>query len=129
MRIGFGYDSHLFESGKPLVLGGVIIPECDGLRAHSDGDVLIHAVIDALLGAAALEQLSRYNITKAFVSAFGLDDKTATTNHEHQAEMLRHVLAVADHKYLLVDQTKLGRKGLYRISARGGFDATLTDRG
>ncbi len=53
MRIGFGYDSHIFESGKPLVLGGVVIPDCDGLKAHSDGDVLIHAIIDALFGAAA----------------------------------------------------------------------------
>ena len=60
MRIGFGYDSHVFESGKPLVLGGVIIPECDGLRAHSDGDVLIHAVIDALLGAAALGDIGSH---------------------------------------------------------------------
>ena len=60
MRIGFGYDSHLFESGKPLVLGGVIIPECDGLKAHSDGDVLIHAVIDALLGAAALGDIGSH---------------------------------------------------------------------
>ena len=54
MRIGFGYDSHVFEKGKPLVLGGVLIPGSDGLKAHSDGDVLIHAVIDALFGAAAL---------------------------------------------------------------------------
>ena len=60
MRIGFGYDSHLFESGKSLVLGGVIIPECDGLKAHSDGDVLIHAVIDALLGAAALGDIGSH---------------------------------------------------------------------
>ncbi len=60
MRIGFGYDSHLFESGKPLVLGGVVIPECDGLKAHSDGDVLIHAVIDALLGAAALGDIGAH---------------------------------------------------------------------
>ena len=60
MRVGFGYDSHLFESGKPLVLGGVIIPECDGLKAHSDGDVLIHAVIDALLGAAALGDIGSH---------------------------------------------------------------------
>ena len=60
MRIGFGYDSHVFESGKPLVLGGVIIPECDGLKAHSDGDVLIHAVIDALLGAAALGDIGSH---------------------------------------------------------------------
>ena len=42
MRVGFGYDSHVFEAGKPLVLGGVAIPGCDGLKAHSDGDVLIH---------------------------------------------------------------------------------------
>ena len=54
MRIGFGYDSHVFEDGKPLVLGGVLIPDCAGLKAHSDGDVLIHAIIDALFGAAAL---------------------------------------------------------------------------
>ena len=60
MRVGFGYDSHVFESGKPLVLGGVIIPGCDGLKAHSDGDVLIHAVVDALLGAAALEDIGSH---------------------------------------------------------------------
>jgi len=60
MRIGFGYDSHVFESGKQLVLGGVLIPGCDGLRAHSDGDVLIHAVIDALLGAAALGDIGSH---------------------------------------------------------------------
>ena len=55
MRIGFGYDSHVFtDAAKPLVLGGVLIPDSPGLKAHSDGDVLIHAVIDALFGAAAL---------------------------------------------------------------------------
>ena len=60
MRIGFGYDSHVFEKGKPLVLGGVLIPGSDGLKAHSDGDVLIHAVIDALLGAAALGDIGSH---------------------------------------------------------------------
>ena len=55
MRIGFGYDSHVFtDAAKPLVLGGVLIPDSPGLKAHSDGVVLIHAVIDALFGAAAL---------------------------------------------------------------------------
>ena len=54
MRIGTGYDSHVFEDGRRLVLGGVEIPGCPGLKAHSDGDVLAHAVIDALFGAAAL---------------------------------------------------------------------------
>lgn len=52
-RVGFGYDSHRFEPGRRLVLGGVEIPWCDGLKGHSDADVLIHAVIDALLGAVA----------------------------------------------------------------------------
>jgi 2-C-methyl-D-erythritol 2,4-cyclodiphosphate synthase len=50
--IGVGYDSHRFEEGRPLVLGGVEIPHERGLAGHSDADVLTHAVIDALLGAA-----------------------------------------------------------------------------
>ncbi len=53
-RIGFGYDSHRFTGAKPLRLGGVTIPGAPGLRGHSDGDALVHALIDALLGAAAL---------------------------------------------------------------------------
>jgi len=60
MRIGFGYDSHLFEAGKPLVLGGVAIPGCDGLKAHSDGDVVVHALIDALFGAAAMGDIGSH---------------------------------------------------------------------
>lgn len=54
MRVGFGYDSHRFEEGRKLILGGVVIPYEKGLNGHSDADVLIHAIIDALLGAAAL---------------------------------------------------------------------------
>ena len=54
MRIGFGYDSHKFGGGRKLVLGGVPIPGAPGLKGHSDADALAHAVIDALLGAAAL---------------------------------------------------------------------------
>ena len=61
MRIGFGYDSHVFtDAAKPLVLGGVLIPDSPGLKAHSDGDVLIHAVIDALCGAAALGDIGSH---------------------------------------------------------------------
>ena len=61
MRIGYGYDSHVFDGeGKPLVLGGVVIPGERGLKAHSDGDVLIHAVIDALFGAAALGDIGSH---------------------------------------------------------------------
>ena len=53
MRIGTGYDSHRFDAGRPLILGGIRIPEHAGLAGHSDGDAIAHAVIDALLGAAA----------------------------------------------------------------------------
>jgi DeoR family myo-inositol catabolism operon transcriptional repressor len=83
--------------------------------------------LNSILGMSALEQLSRFNLTKAFVSCFGVDDKNATTNHERQAEMLRKVLDTADKRYLIVDHKKIGRKGLYRISARGGFDAIISD--
>ena len=54
MRIGHGYDTHRFGAERPLMLGGVTIPYQRGLVAHSDGDVVIHALCDALLGAAAL---------------------------------------------------------------------------
>ena len=60
IRIGFGYDSHRFEAGRRLVLGGVEIPGETGLGGHSDADVLIHAVIDALLGAAALGDIGSH---------------------------------------------------------------------
>ena len=60
MRIGFGYDSHRFEDGRPLMLGGVRIQDAIGLKGHSDADVLIHAVIDALLGAAALGDIGSH---------------------------------------------------------------------
>ena len=53
MRIGQGWDLHRLEKGRPLIIGGVKIPFEKGCAAHSDGDVLIHALIDALLGAAA----------------------------------------------------------------------------
>ena len=52
MRIGHGYDAHRFCENKPLVIGGVVIESELGLLAHSDGDVLVHAIADALLGAA-----------------------------------------------------------------------------
>jgi 2-C-methyl-D-erythritol 2,4-cyclodiphosphate synthase len=57
VRIGFGYDSHQLVENIPLVLGGVKIPHAKGCIAHSDGDVLIHALCDALLGAAALPDI------------------------------------------------------------------------
>ena len=60
MRIGYGYDSHVFKEGRRLVLGGVGFPGETGLKGHSDADVLIHAIIDALLGAAALGDIGSH---------------------------------------------------------------------
>jgi 2-C-methyl-D-erythritol 2,4-cyclodiphosphate synthase len=60
MRVGLGYDSHPFESGRRLVLGGVQIDHDRGLAGHSDADVVAHAVTDALLGAASLGDIGRH---------------------------------------------------------------------
>ncbi len=60
MRIGSGYDVHAFTANRPLILGGVTIPHPLGLSGHSDADALIHAVVDALLGAAALGDIGRH---------------------------------------------------------------------
>lgn len=59
-KVGFGFDSHRLVKGRPLVLGGVRIPFSKGLLGHSDADVLMHALIDALLGAAGLGDIGRH---------------------------------------------------------------------
>ncbi len=59
MRIGIGYDIHRFQEGRPLVLGGLRLPGETGLGGHSDADVVLHAVIDALLGAAGLGDIGQ----------------------------------------------------------------------
>ena len=60
MRIGFGYDVHRLVEGRPLMLGGVQVPHETGLDGHSDADVLLHAITDALLGAAALGDIGAH---------------------------------------------------------------------
>jgi 2-C-methyl-D-erythritol 2,4-cyclodiphosphate synthase len=60
IRTGLGIDTHAFARGRPLILGGVDIPHEEGLAGHSDADVLVHAVIDALLGAAALGDIGQH---------------------------------------------------------------------
>jgi 2-C-methyl-D-erythritol 2,4-cyclodiphosphate synthase len=59
-RVGIGYDTHRYGGARTLVLGGVAIPGVPGLQGHSDSDVLTHAVIDAMLGAAALGDIGRH---------------------------------------------------------------------
>ncbi len=60
IRVGQGYDVHRLVAGRPLVLGGVTIPHATGLLGHSDADALLHAITDALLGAAALGDIGRH---------------------------------------------------------------------
>jgi 2-C-methyl-D-erythritol 2,4-cyclodiphosphate synthase len=60
LRVGYGYDVHRLQEGRRLVLGGVEIPHMQGLLGHSDADVLLHAICDALLGAAALGDIGQH---------------------------------------------------------------------
>ena len=60
MRIGYGYDSHAFKAGVPLVIGGLSIAHPEGLAGHSDGDVLLHAITDALLGAVSAGDIGTF---------------------------------------------------------------------
>jgi len=83
MRIGQGYDAHRFAPGRRLVLGGVEIPHPQGLAAHSDGDVVIHALCDALLGAAGLGDIGEH-----------FPDSSAAYKDIDSRVLLRHVTAL-----------------------------------
>ena len=89
MRIGYGYDAHRFKAGRPCILCGVQVPSEFGPDGHSDADVAVHALMDALLGAAALG-----DIGKLFPDQ---DDRWLGAD---SVEMLRQVMALlADHGY------------------------------
>lgn len=85
IRIGHGFDVHAFEAGDHLVLGGVQIPFHRQFRAHSDGDVLLHAVCDALLGAAALGDIGQH-FPDTDPQYRGIDSR----------QLLKHVMALID---------------------------------
>lgn len=87
MRIGHGFDVHKFGEGDHVVLGGVTIPYEMGLIAHSDGDVLLHAVCDALLGAAALGDIGKH-----------FPDTDPKYKGINSRELLRHVVALLANK-------------------------------
>ena len=75
MRVGIGYDSHRLVEGRNLILGGVDIPSGKGLHGYSDADVLVHALMDALLGAAALGDIGQHfpNTDETYKDADSLD--------------------------------------------------------
>ena len=74
MKVGLGFDVHGFDAARPLVLGGVMVPDAPGLAGHSDADVVSHALSDALLGAAGLGDLgSMFPPTEAWRDASSLE--------------------------------------------------------
>ena len=102
MRIGHGYDVHRLVEGRKLILGGVCIPHEKGLLGHSDADVLCHAIMDALLGAAALG-----DIGKLFPDS---DDKFLGAD---SIELLREVCSVINangYKLINIDSTVITQK-------------------
>lgn len=74
IRVGFGYDVHAFKPGRALVLGGITIPHHSGLDGHSDADVLLHALSDAILGAAGLRDIG-FHFPNTDPSIKGIDSK------------------------------------------------------
>jgi 2-C-methyl-D-erythritol 2,4-cyclodiphosphate synthase len=99
VRIGIGYDSHRFQAGRRLVLGGVEIPHAQGLAGHSDADVVIHAVIDALLGAAG-----QGNIGSHFPPD---DDRWRNADSAALLKQAVHVLAESNYQVVNVDVTAI----------------------
>ena len=91
MRIGHGFDVHRFGEGDHLMLGGVRIPFDQGFIAHSDGDVALHALADALLGAAALGDIGRH-----------FPDTDPDFKGANSRDLLRHVVSLLHHKQFCV---------------------------
>jgi 2-C-methyl-D-erythritol 2,4-cyclodiphosphate synthase len=93
MRVGQGYDVHRFTEGDHIILGGVAIPYEQGLEAHSDGDVVLHALCDALLGAAALGDIGKH-----------FPDTDPEFKGADSRVLLRHVYSIVQQKgYRLVN--------------------------
>ena len=83
--------------------------------------------LNAFLGQAAIRELERLSVSKAFISAFGIDGDLVTTNHEYHSSLLLKVLEVAKQRYLLADRSKFDRSGLFRLGTRADFDRIISD--
>ena len=86
-RVGFGFDVHEFEVGRRLVLGGVEVPHDAGLKGHSDADVVIHAMMDALLGAVGLGDIGQH-----------FPDTDSKYENANSRDLLRHVAQLVREK-------------------------------
>ena len=96
-RVGIGYDSHRFLSGRPLILGGIVIPSEMGLAGHSDADVICHALTDAILGAAALGDIGEM-----------FPDTDPNNRNRHSVEMLQAAVKRVDNSGYCVHQVDIG---------------------
>jgi len=120
LRVGQGYDVHAFEAGDHVVLGGVNIPHPQGIRAHSDGDVVLHALCDALLGAAALGDIG-----------MRFPDSDPQWRGADSRQFVRHARLLLEHRgfgVVNVDVTVLAeapRLGKYRDAMRANIAADL----
>lgn len=92
MRVGMGYDVHKLVENRELILGGVIVPYEKGLLGHSDADVLLHAIMDALLGAAALGDIGRH-----------FPDTDPTYKGASSMDLLRHVKKLIEEKLYVIE--------------------------
>jgi len=102
MRIGHGFDAHKFSTEGSLTLGGVTIPEAPAMLAHSDGDVLIHALCDAILGALAMKDIGHH-----------FPDTDPRWKGANSRDLLRHVVSLMKMKQLVLgnaDITVLAQK-------------------
>jgi len=102
VRVGQGFDVHPFEAGRLLLLGGVVFEGETGLAGHSDGDTLTHAVIDALLGAAALGDLGNH-----FPSA---DPRLSGADSIELLRQTAKIVAAAGHRIVNVDATVIAER-------------------
>ena len=88
MRVGMGYDVHRLTENRDLIIGGVKIPYEKGLLGHSDADVLLHAIMDALLGAAAMGDIGKH-----------FPDTDPAYEGASSMKLLEHVGKLSDHQY------------------------------
>ena len=102
MRIGFGYDIHTFEAGKDLIIGGVKIPYSMGLMGHSDADVLIHSIVDALLGASGSGDIGEHFPDTS--------DEFKNIKSETLLIHTKNILDVKNYKILNIDSTLILEK-------------------
>ena len=136
IRIGNGYDTHPLVDGETLILGGVIIDHYKGTKGHSDGDVLIHAIMDSLLGAANLGDIGKYfpsnSIDYKNISSLVLLEKVNEMLYKQSYSILNIDSTILLQKPILKDYISLMKKQIDKILLIGidkiSIKATTNDK-